>query len=185
MLTFDAANHIYTMAGHPVPSVTQILADMGLIDTTWFDEWSRTRGRMVHRVVELHLSGELDEENLDPILMPYLDAWKQFEVDTKFAPTATEAPLYSIVHQFAGTPDYIGVLNGCEAVVDAKSGAIYRATALQLAGYEVLAGRPLKRFALQLMDTGKYKLTSFTSRQDRGIFLAALAVWQWKNNGRK
>jgi hypothetical protein len=76
-------------------------------------------------------------------------------------------------------------LNGCEAVIDAKSGAVSSVVGLQLVGQEILAGRPLKRFALQLMDTGKYKLTPYTDRSDRGTFLAAVSLWWWKKNNLK
>jgi hypothetical protein len=160
MITFDPATHTYTLNGEKVPGITQIIADMGLIDPSWFTDYSRERGTFVHRIIQWHLSGELDEETVDESLIGYLNAWKQFELDAGFVPTAIEVPLASELYRYAGTPDYIGRLNGCEAVIDAKSGGISPATGLQLAAQEILAGRPLKRFALQLMDTGKYKLTA-------------------------
>jgi hypothetical protein len=126
------------------------------------------------------LSGELDEDSVDEALVGYLNAWKRFELDAGFIPTAIEVPLASELHCFAGTPDYIGLLNGVETVIDAKSGGISPATGLQLAAQEILAGRPLKRFALQIMENGKYKLTPFTDRSDRGVFLAAVSLWWWK-----
>jgi hypothetical protein len=185
MLTFDPDSHTYTLNGEKVPGITQIIADMGLIDTAWFTDYSRERGIFVHRIIQWHLSGELDEDTVDESLIGYLNAWKRFELDAGFVPTAIEAPLASELYRFAGTPDYIGRLNGCEAVIDAKSGMISPATGLQLAAQEILAGRPLKRFALQVMDTGKYKLTPYTSRSDRGIFLAAVSLWWWKQSNMK
>lgn len=185
MIEFDAVNHTYILDGQPVPSVTQILTDMGLIDATWFTDYSRERGKLVHRIIQWHLSGELDETTVDDTLRGYLDAWKRFEVYAGFTPTAIEKPLASSVYHFAGTPDYIGTLNGVEVIIDAKTGTIFPAMALQLSGYEILAEKCLKRFALQLTETGKYKLTPFVKRTDRGTFLAAVTIWYWKQNNLK
>jgi hypothetical protein len=89
----------------------------------------------------------------------------------------------SETQRFAGTVDHIGHLNGYPCLIDTKTGAMTPATALQLAGYEVLVQHPgIRRFGLQLMDTGKYRLTEFKDRGDRGVFLAALACYYWKAN---
>lgn len=186
MITFDPATHTYTIDGQPVPSVTQILADMGFIDTAFFTEYGRQRGTFVHQIIGWSITGEIDESTIDPELQGYLDAWGSFCANTGFVSTSTEKPLGSVLHRFCGTPDHIGMLNGREAVVDAKTGVIAPWVGIQLAGYEILYGMPLKRFALALKEDGKYSLKEFTDRQDRGIFLAALACWQWQhNNGRK
>jgi hypothetical protein len=186
MIQFDPATHSYTIDGQPAPSVTQILADMNFVDSTWFTDYSRERGKLVHRIIHWHVTGELDPETIDPVLQGYFSAWLAFEKDTGFVSTAPEVPMGSALHRFCGTPDHIGMLNRQEAAVDCKTGAIAPWVGIQLAGYEILAARPLKRYALQLKEDGKYSLKPFTDRQDRGIFLAALACWQWQhNNGRK
>lgn len=186
MITFDPTAHLYTIDGQPVPSVTQVLQAMGFIDTQWFTDYGRERGTLVHRIIHWYIDGELDHDSIDPSLLPYFDAWKRFVKDTGFMPTETEKPIGSVLHRFCGTPDYIGMLNGHETVIDAKTGAISPWVGLQLAAQEILADRPLKRFALQLKEDGKYSLKPFTDRQDRQIFLAALSCWQWQhNNGRK
>ena len=186
MITFDPIAHAYTIDGQPVPSVTQILADMRFVDTAWFTEHGRNRGKLVHRIIHWYITGELDEATIDPELQGYFDAWKRFVKDTGFMSTETEKPMGSVLHRFAGTPDYIGMLNGHETVIDAKTGAISPWVGLQLAAQEILAERPLKRYALALKEDGKYSLKPFTDRQDRQIFLAALSCWQWQhNNGRK
>ncbi len=186
MITFDPAAHSYTIDGQPVPSVTTILKDMGFIDTTWFTDYGRDRGKLVHRIIHWHITGELDEATIDPELQGYLDAWGAFISDTGFISTETEKPMGSVLHHFCGTPDYIGQLNRFESVIDCKTGGVSPWTGLQLAAYEILAGRPLKRYALALKEDGKYSLKPFTDRQDRQIFLAALTCWHWQhNNGRK
>ena len=163
-------------------SVTQLLAAEGFIDTKWFDEYSATRGTFVHRACELSDRGELEEAELDPVLVPYVSAWQKFIRESKFQIIEMETRLESETRQFSGKPDRIGILNGCPAIIDLKSGAIQKWTALQLAGYEILKGSPHKRFGVQLTDEATYKLTEFKDRQDRNIFLAALACYYWKRN---
>ena len=185
MITFDSTTHSYTIDGQPVPGVTDILTDMGFIDKTWFDDYSRERGKLVHRVIHWHITGELDEATIDTAILPYFIAWRRFEKDTGFVSTETEKPLGSKIYRFAGTPDQIGKLNGHDAIIDYKTGTILPWVGLQLAGYEILRGKPLRRFALALKDDGKYSLKEFKDRQDRGVFLSALACWHWQRNNRK
>ncbi len=182
MIEFDPATHTYTLDGQPVPSVTKILSDMNFIDTAYFTEYSRTRGTLVHRIIHWHVEGTLDPSTVDPSLMGYFTAWRRFVDDTGFVSTETEKPLASEIYRFAGTPDHIGMLNGREAVIDVKSGAVFPSTPLQLGGYEILAGRRLARFALCLKDDGKYNLKpEYKDRQDRNIFLSAVSCWHWQN----
>jgi len=193
MIQFDKATHIYTVNGVLYPSVTQILSDMGLIDTTWFTEYGRNRGTLIHRIIQWYLAGEVDEDSIDPALRPYFDAFLKFEVDSKFVAEEVERPFASETYRFAGTPDLIGCLNGHNAIIDIKSGTPQPWAALQLAGYEILRNEGIrdggmlrcKRFSLQLTDDGTYKLIPFTDRADRGVFLAALAVYNWKKNNMK
>ncbi len=181
-LTFDPKTHIYKVTGEVWPSVTQILKDMGFINATWFTEHSRERGSLAHLIIKWHCEDVLDIETVDPVLWPYLDAWDSFVTDTGFVSDAVEVPLYNANYRFAGTPDQIGKLYAAPSVIDYKTGAMTPATGLQLAGYELLTGRCLKRYGLQLTDKGKYKLTPFKDRNDRQVFLAALACWQWIRN---
>jgi len=186
MLTFDPEKHEYRSGGVRVPSVTQILHAEGFIDTTWFTEHGRDRGRYVHKIIHWYITGDLDEDTIDPALRPYLDAWLRFTKDIGFVSEVVEKPFVSESYRFAGTPDHVGALNGHNAVLDVKTGAIQPWTALQLAGYEILIKNPsIERFSLQLTEDGKYKLAHHKDRQDRNIFLSALSCYYWKNNNRK
>ena len=164
-IVLDEATHTYRVGGIVYPSVTQI------IDPAHFgDEWYATRGTYIHQMIEMHVKGTLDEENLDPQLRPYLDAFKKFQV---------EAP-------------------HVKGIGDIKSGAKMLWHLLQIAAYKELwlngidpEGKPLKEtlqgqevmgyhplyqycgkidilnvpeegypetFDLYLQDTGKYRL---------------------------
>lgn len=187
-IRFDPDKHEYSVYSQTaklwtgVPSVTTILKDMGFVDASFFTDYARERGTLVHRIIHWYCEGTLDECTIDDVLLPYFNAWLAFETDTGFISTETERPLASDLWRFAGTPDHIGMLNGRESVIDAKTGAIYPHVGLQLAAYEVLAGRPLRRFGLQLKEDGRYSLKEFKDRQDAQIFKAALACWHWQRN---
>jgi len=184
MNTFDPISHIYRIDGVVVPSVTQVLVAEGFIDATWFTEYSRDKGINKHLTIHYYETDQLDEENLDPVLKNTLDAWKAFKLDTGFVVSASETPLYSAQYRFAGTPDILGTFRDTTpAIIDFKGQVVSPWVGLQLAAQEILEGtHGRKRFALQLMDTGKYKLHLFTDRQDRNIFMAALSIHHWKRN---
>jgi hypothetical protein len=155
---FIADGHIYTDArvdgiGRLYPSVTTILKAEGFIDTRFYDDWSRDRGSMIHLATAYDDRNELDEENLDPVIRPYLEAWQKFRRESGFIPEKIEVPGMSTVYRYAGTPDRIGELPG-----------------------------KIKRAAVELHDDGTYKLVPFTDRQDMNIWLSVLAVHNWKRN---
>jgi len=184
---FTESDHSYRVGGARYPSVTQVIADMGLYGSAadYFTEWSRERGSFVHRIIQWHLSGELDEATIDPALAPYFDAWRRFEREAGYVSDACEKVMASDFYKFAGTVDHIGHLNGYYCIIDVKTGALSPATAIQMGGYEILMKSPgIRRFGLRLMDTGKYSLKEYKDRQDSKIFLAALAVYYWKQDNR-
>jgi len=184
MLEFRLEDHSYWLDGVRLPSVTQVLSEMGFYGdaAAYFTEYSRDRGTYVHKAIQLYEDGELDEESLDPVIRPYLKAWKQFKHDSGFIVSASEKAMASVTYQFAGTVDLLGTFEDTTcAIIDIKTGAVGPVVGLQLAAYEILEGtHGRKRFALQLKEDGKYKLHQFTNRQDRQIFLSALSVYQWK-----
>jgi len=184
-LIFNAEKHEYFLNGNPLPSVTQILSDLGFIDKNFFTEYGRTRGKFVHLACELDDKSELDEEGLDSALLPYLTAWRSFKRDTGIKIEAIEKPVVSEIYRYAGTLDRLGIFNNAPTIIDIKSGAISPWVGLQLAAYEIAENKRLKRFAVQLMETGKYKLHTYAGPQDRQIFISAVACWHWINNQKK
>jgi hypothetical protein len=182
MIHFDPTTHTYTVNGEVYPSVTQIIQGAGLIDTTWFTDYGRDRGTMVHRVIQYHLAGELDETSIDPVLWPYFVAFRKFEAESGLDVEASELQLANSTYRFAGTLDLKGLLHHRQVIIDIKTGANNPATGIQLAGYEFLVGEKCLRYALQLSDDETYKLHPFTDRTDRDVFLAALTLYRWKQN---
>lgn len=183
MIEFNEEKHLYVVDGEVFPSVTQILAAEGFIDPSFFTEYSRQRGTLVHLCTHLDDMGELDESTVDDVLAPYLTAYRRFKSESGFVVSGSEVRMASAAYRFAGTLDKVGTFAGVTcAIIDIETGAHQPAKAIQTAGYEILKGSPYKRFALQLKDDGTYKLHPFKDRQDKQIFLSTLAVYQWKHN---
>jgi len=169
-------------------SVTTLLVAEGFIDSQWFTETAREKGTFVHKATELFDKGELDEDQLDPVLKPYLDGWKNFLFDSKFKILEIEQRITREDIQLTGCPDRIGILNGKDTIVDAKSGLIYPTTGLQLSGYSILKdGKRYKRVAVRLGPTMSrgYSITEFKNPTDRLVFLAALRCHNWKQEHNK
>ena len=72
-------------------------------------------------------------------------------------------------------------------LVDIKTGAVEPWAGIQLAGYGMTAPDyyGIERYAVQLKDDGKYKLTQFKDMNDFGIWRAAVSCYHWKNNNLK
>lgn len=180
-LEFKDDGHVYTLNGKWIPSVTEILRAENFIDTSFFTDRGRERGKLAHLAIHLHDAGELDEDSLDPVLRPYLDAWIKFKADTGCTVIESEQPCADALGRYAGTPDKILMLDGKATVADIKTGAILPSVRLQLCAY-CEAKTIYRRVAVQLCDDGKYKLHTYTDRQDFGIWNAVLAVYHWKLN---
>ncbi len=181
MLTFDDATHTYKIDGRALPSVTEILRAEGFIDTAFFSDFGRERGKLAHLAIHLHDAGELDEDSLDPVLRPYLDAWIKFKADTGCTILESEQPCADQFGRYAGTPDKIVLLDGKPTLLDIKTGVVSPWVRLQLCAYCEAKGI-YRRAAVQLCEDGTYKLHHYTDRQDFGVWNAVLAVYHWKRN---
>jgi len=192
MLSFEPATHIYRWDGVIVPSVTQILNEVGISDYSGIPAAQRDAymrfGTAVHLACELWDRRELDLPRLDPMLAPYLNSWIKFRTESGFEIYESEKPQYSLKHRFAGTPDRIGTLNGRRVVVDIKSSVDTKQGAdLQTAGYAILfnEGKPrgahaLDRYSVHLKDNGKYKIEPHKDRNDINAFLSCLSMYNIK-----
>ena len=181
MFRFDPDTHRYTLGDLELDSVTGILTAEGFIDTRFYDEWSRTRGSYVHEATHLYDRGELDEDALDPQLVPYLEAYKKFLKETGAEILESEIPYYHPEYLYAGRPDKKALLFGTETTIEIKSGNIEPWARIQAASYMLLNGTK-KACGLQLKPDGSYKLHEFKDRKDIHLWLSILAVHNWKKN---
>ena len=157
-VAFEKEGHVYTANGLVIPSITQILSAEGFIDTTWFDEYSRDKGSMIHLACHYDITGELEESSVVDEIMPYLSAFRKFMAESGFKVDKSEVPAINKTYGYAGTPDLIGCFPKPTAA---------------------------RRFALELSKEGKYKLIPHTEQSDFSFWLSAVAVHHWKINHKK
>jgi hypothetical protein len=183
LLCFEEATHTYRYDGRKVPSVTQvlgILSDFSAVDPQKLER-ARSFGVNLHRAIDLDNRGELDEEQLDAQLRPYLQQWHAFLNVTGFVVTASEQRVYHPIFGYAGCADVVGVWQNTSWVLDVKSGWIPRSVGAQLAAYQqALNPRPRKRLCLQLKPDG-YRLQECLNLGDFSLFQSCLNVWRFCN----
>ena len=185
---FDPENHEYFLDDRRLDGVTETLGGAGLIDSRFFTEEARTRGQYVHRATEFIDAGTLDWSTLDPVLVPYCEAYQKFIEDTRPGIVLSEKPLYHPSQLWAGTMDRVLSLGGRTVVLDIKSGALQPANWVQVAAYRELVVENEKIVITQgailcLQDDGKYRLHTCNRadlKANLNIFMAALTVVRWK-----
>ena len=95
-LVFRADTHQYFWNGELVPSVTQILNDVGLWpDYGQLDPWYADRGSKVHKAVALWERGRLNIDKLDNEICPYLESYKLWKLAFGYKPSVIEQPMYN------------------------------------------------------------------------------------------
>lgn len=180
VLTFDPETHEYRLNGEVVPSVTQVLSLAGLIDGRWYTPDAAQRGTYVAQATEMDDEGTLDESALDPALRAYVEAWRKFRTDTRCDVIAAEHIVWSAVHRFAGTLDRWLLIDGKDTLIDIKTGSPEPFHPIQTAGYAACLKVHMERGAVYLSDNANYRLVAHDDPLDRGVFLSALTIAQWK-----
>lgn len=185
ILAFDAASHVYTLDGVRLPSVTQALESVGLVDYTFIPPRTRImaleRGRAVHEAIALDLEGDLDEDSVAE-LMPYVEAARaarrHYGIER---PDAWEYASYHDRFRYAGTLD----LKCRELIIDWKTNKAEHWVRYQLAAYAAWFNEPtaIRRMCVELHDDATFTPYVFPAREfrsDFGVFLAALQVYNAK-----
>lgn len=189
-LDFDPAAHEYRLDGALVPSVTQVIAS--LYDHSSIPPWVLERkaaiGSAVHEACELYDADDLDDDSVDPVVRPYLDAWVRFRSECSPTILHNELRLADFLMRFAGQLDRVIVRDGRPWIVDLKTTVeIDPAVGVQLAGYKRLAvsaglvGDDAGRAAVQLLKDGTYRWIPFASPDDDRCFVSLLNVFHWRS----
>ena len=185
---FDEATHTYRVKGKPEAGVTTVFRSCGIGVNSFWTDGGREFGKAVHLAIHYWAQGDLDESSLDESLKPRLDAYIKFRMEMDFTHDIAEQPLYR------ESPTYCGTIDQAQfgrAVIDLKCGAHGPEHALQLAAYAFMLPNPhlYERWAVHLMDTGKYSLRVFPKQElqsDFAVFQSALNTYNWRMrfNGR-
>lgn len=187
-LHFDEATHTYTVKGIHVPSVTEILAGVGVIDFDAVPEWCRERGlergSYVHLATQFFDEGDLDWNTVDPDLRGYVHAYIAFRQDTGFEPHLIEHQGYNPVLRYAGTLDRAGIMNQRNILLDIKTGTTPKWVCWQTAGYQNMGIQTLRyveRYALELREDGHYRLSeAMFNTQDFRDFVSFIGTYYAK-----
>ena len=189
-LQFRAEDHSYHVNGVRLPSVTEILKDIGLIDTSYFKPEHSERGTTVHEATQFWDETGMEDDTIPQDLLGYLEAWKKFREETGFTPTHIEQSLHS-PQGYAGTVDRIGKTNKINPILlDIKSGPPQPWHRLQLAAYSLMAKHELKIpiwecWGVHLKKDGKYSVETYRSIEDSADWLSVLRVYQLKQGAGK
>ena len=127
--------------------------------------------------------GELGDD-LDPRLDAYLDGWQKFLLETGAEVIYSEARVYSVKMNFAGTLDSIINIRMANRLCDIKTGeAVPRTVGPQTAAYneawhEMTGQRRMRRMCVQLKPNG-YNVIHLNDPNDWNIYKAALTLHRW------
>ncbi len=188
-----------------MPHVTGILQPLINYSVVPHDtlELARLKGQHVHKMVELHAQGKLDEDALPDWMRPILAQWLKFVADTGFVVLATERRVYHPQYDYAGTLDLRGIMKNHtkyrgHGILDIKRSFMADAvTGLQTAAYAEAddavnsarwpdpppppwGERVSWRGALKLNENGPYRLEIFDKKSDFSEFLVCLTYRRLK-----
>ena len=199
MLSFDSITHTYTLNGRPIPSVTQVLEDVGIIDYSRIPgetrERAMLRGSIVHLATQFDdefvfgISKQpLDEDSIAPEYMGYVEAWRRFRAEKRFYCELIEHRVHDSKRGFAGTLDRTGYFEerpGAKILLDIKTGSAEYWVRMQTAAYAGCfdAPRTFRRMCVELHADGTFYLRSFAEKDwqaDFNEFLYALQVMRTK-----
>lgn len=208
-IRFAEEPHAYWDGDREVAGVTQVLAKTVNWSRVPPDtlEYARTRGKAVHHATALDDLGQLDESSIDPVVEPYLMAWRRFTRENQPQWEVVEGMVYHPLYRYAGTLDRRGTFPGLlrpkglpyrkRVLLDIKTGDEDHASYdLQLAAYVEADGethgisRPerlaTERYICFLRPDATYRLVPRKNSlvQDWGTFLAFLHTHRFlKENG--
>lgn len=183
-LLFDPDSHSYWVDGERYLSITQILSQAGIIDSTWYTEESAQLGTRIHRLTEFMDTNDLNLETISVTARPYLNAYKEFKNTSGVKIHKIEYQCYSSIYRIAGTVDRVVNFQGHPAIIDLKTGLKSKWHSLQTAGYALILGADYERYNLYLSKTGTYRLDQHRNLKDFDVFIAALTLVNWKTHGK-
>jgi len=195
-LQFDSEQHIYTVNGAVLPSVTTIIKPLYSLDgpSESVLEYARGRGQAVHKACEIYNLGQEFSAPLDPVIQPYFDAWLKFLREKRVTITGAEQQLYHPTMKYAGTFDATGMMEDSGAddwTLDIKAIAkLHASVGVQLAAYQemrklkdvMLEGKRYRRAAVQLKPDGNYVFQEYKGHADWPTFISCLTVHNFRAN---
>lgn len=188
---YQDSDHTYWIGGRRITGITEALSGVGLLPAPPADggralrnfRYAGSRGTAVHAMCALDDRDECENWEMDENLLPYLQAWRAFKIDTGFKPLYVEEPMCHHIYQFGGTPDAVGILPGNVGlvVVERKVRELKDYDGFQLALQESLSATvkympAWQTWAVQLKADATYLQREYKFREYRAIALAAVGI---------
>ncbi|MBA7585865.1 hypothetical protein ES708_27855 [subsurface metagenome] len=177
MIEFDPVRHEYWEGGVRLPSVTEILKRVHIIDTRGFSRGPADFGTVVHEATALIDRGEIRLENYegDPKYQ-YLLAWERFKEAQHPTIIQIEQIVGGVAVGCAGTLDRLALFpwDPRPCVIDIKTGKSKLWHPVQLAGYCYCAQKEYRRMAVYIDGHGVFRAEEYREERDLRIFKGAL-----------
>jgi len=191
-LLFNEEKHIYTYKGVEVPSTTTVLQVLGE-DLSKIPkhilEAAGHRGKVVHKIVELYVTHDLDFDTLTPLMWGYLTQFKKFLKEHQFRVKHSEIKVFNKPEFYAGQIDLVleHIYQKYEVICDIKSNTERDIHKTQTAAYSLAYNRNdydkylvTKRGCLYLTPKKYTFIHSIDPVNDRTDFLAAKRVFDFR-----
>ena len=198
VLRFEPEGHRYYHGVREVPGVTRIMNPISELDGIPRDllDAAADLGHKVHTACHLFDQGVLAEQALDPVLAPYLSAWKLCCLELGVRVLASELPVYHAKLGYAGQLDKIAMIkhwDGERGLIDLKSSvSMPRTIAPQTAAYleaeitgenSMRLSRRTPRGGVLLKPDGTYRFhpcRASDHARDFNLFTACLVIHRWR-----
>lgn len=178
-LRFDAEKHQYWIGKKRIPSVTEILRKVGLSkDFTGIDPFYADRGKATHLAIQFFLEGRLDENSLDPVIVPYFEGFKKYFAEHPMGITRCEVK-GSYQDDFAGIMDCITETE----IIDWKCSKDHDKVAeLQGEAYKWIEAQEKGKFlpfkVVQFCGDGGYEIFEYGDTASH--WASVMDLYQWK-----
>lgn len=189
LIEFQEEGHSYTIDGKPAVSVTQVMDGY----VTGYDgvpqqilQDAAHFGRSIDLACQFIAEDDLDESTLTPLMVPRINAFKQFLADKKVEIEAHQTRVGDKALMVAGTLDFVVRFNRQRWVIDTKAtSAVMPSWGIQTSAYakyyEANTGEKVhKRGALWLRADGSYRLVPHDDAGDYNVFLSCLNIYRWR-----
>jgi len=129
-IEFDEATHTYFADGERVPSVTQILDSVGLVESDYFTEEHRRRGILVHMFIAMTNTGKVPNVKVEGYGAAAIDEAREYHKQyVKFLASmkgalkieAVEQKVFDPMFRYAGRLDFSGLLAQLPTIFDVKT----------------------------------------------------------------
>lgn len=142
-LVLDKATHTYWRGPQEVRGVSRVLEASGLKERFYGRGAALELGKAVHELTEHMDWGETDLNVYHPQVLLFGPCWTAARTHLDFEILQIETPLYSALHDYAGTPDRVVMIRSrgrkVRGIIEIKTGQSYPWHVFQTAAYAHLA----------------------------------------------